>query len=114
MTTVVLRSAEGAEARVSLYGGQVTSWKTFGGDDALFLSSKAVFAPGKVGAKARPSALGQCALLSSVFANQAARRRFEAGFRCVSPNSATWAPSPPPMGSRERPCGESRGRRMTA
>ncbi|XP_062090593.1 putative glucose-6-phosphate 1-epimerase isoform X2 [Humulus lupulus] len=40
---VVLRSPHGASARVSLYGGQVTSWRNEHGEELLFTSSKAIF-----------------------------------------------------------------------
>ncbi|KAM6584592.1 hypothetical protein CsatB_011594 [Cannabis sativa] len=40
---VVLRSPHGASARVSLYGGQVTSWRNDHGEELLFTSSKAIF-----------------------------------------------------------------------
>ncbi|XP_020539513.1 putative glucose-6-phosphate 1-epimerase isoform X1 [Jatropha curcas] len=42
---VVLRNPRGASARVSLYGGQVLSWKTDQGEELLFTSSKAIFKP---------------------------------------------------------------------
>ncbi|KAI9108376.1 hypothetical protein K1719_020567 [Acacia pycnantha] len=44
---VVLRNKRGASARVSLYGGQVLSWKTERGEELLFTSSKAIFSPPK-------------------------------------------------------------------
>ncbi|XP_065858685.1 putative glucose-6-phosphate 1-epimerase [Euphorbia lathyris] len=42
---VSLRNARGASVRVSLYGGQVLSWKTDQGEELLFTSSKAIFKP---------------------------------------------------------------------
>ncbi|KAK9668363.1 hypothetical protein RND81_13G055200 [Saponaria officinalis] len=42
---VILRNARGATARISLYGGQVLSWKNEQGEELLFISSKAVFKP---------------------------------------------------------------------
>ncbi|KAJ4954881.1 hypothetical protein NE237_011664 [Protea cynaroides] len=44
---VVLRSPRGACARVSLYGGQVVSWRNDRGEELLFTSSKAIFKPPK-------------------------------------------------------------------
>ncbi|XVE77231.1 hypothetical protein DITRI_Ditri13aG0045500 [Diplodiscus trichospermus] len=44
---VVLRSPRGTSARVSLHGGQVTSWKNEQGEELLFTSSKAIFNPPK-------------------------------------------------------------------
>lgn len=44
---VVLRNPLGASARVSLYGGQVVSWKNDQGEELLFTSSKAIFKPPK-------------------------------------------------------------------
>ncbi|KAH1107285.1 hypothetical protein J1N35_011053 [Gossypium stocksii] len=42
---VVLRNPRGASARVSLYGGQVLSWRTDRGEELLFASTKAIFKP---------------------------------------------------------------------
>jgi glucose-6-phosphate 1-epimerase len=42
---VVLRNPRGAYVKVSLYGGQVLSWRTDRGEELLFTSSKAVFKP---------------------------------------------------------------------
>ncbi|GMH09350.1 hypothetical protein Nepgr_011191 [Nepenthes gracilis] len=42
---VVLRSSRGASALISLYGGQVLSWKAEQGEELLFISSKAIFKP---------------------------------------------------------------------
>ncbi|KAJ6308045.1 hypothetical protein OIU76_017757 [Salix suchowensis] len=42
---VVLRSRRGASARVSLYGGQVLSWRTDQDEELLFTSSKETFKP---------------------------------------------------------------------
>ncbi|KAK4262851.1 hypothetical protein QN277_028355 [Acacia crassicarpa] len=44
---VVLRNKRGDSARVSLYGGQVLSWKNERGEELLFTSSKAIFSPPK-------------------------------------------------------------------
>ncbi|KAB1219554.1 putative glucose-6-phosphate 1-epimerase [Morella rubra] len=44
---VVLRNRQGALARVSLHGGQVTSWRNEHGEELLFTSSKAIFKPPK-------------------------------------------------------------------
>ncbi|XP_052194162.1 putative glucose-6-phosphate 1-epimerase [Diospyros lotus] len=44
---VVLRNPQGASVRVSLYGGQVTSWRSDRGEELLFTSSKAIFKPPK-------------------------------------------------------------------
>ncbi|MFQ6633396.1 hypothetical protein Gotur_010698 [Gossypium turneri] len=44
---IVLRSPRGASARVSLHGGQVTSWRNEQGGELLFTSSKAIFKPPK-------------------------------------------------------------------
>ncbi|CAM8981506.1 unnamed protein product [Rhodiola kirilowii] len=44
---VVLRNPQGASARVSLHGGQVTSWRNDYGEELLFTSSKAIFKPPK-------------------------------------------------------------------
>ncbi|KAG2720508.1 hypothetical protein I3760_02G038800 [Carya illinoinensis] len=40
---VVLRNPQGALVRVSLHGGQVTSWRNKHGEELLFTSSKAMF-----------------------------------------------------------------------
>ncbi|KAJ7962517.1 Glucose-6-phosphate 1-epimerase [Quillaja saponaria] len=40
---IVLRNPQGASARVSLHGGQVTSWRNKQGEELLFTSNKAVF-----------------------------------------------------------------------
>lgn len=42
---VLLQNPRGASARVSLYGGQVLSWKTERDEELLFISSKANFKP---------------------------------------------------------------------
>ncbi|WCJ26443.1 Galactose mutarotase-like superfamily protein [Euphorbia peplus] len=42
---VLLRNTHGASVRVSLYGGQVMSWKNDQGEELLFTSSKAFFKP---------------------------------------------------------------------
>lgn len=44
---VVLRNPQGASAKVSLHGGQVTSWRNEHGEELLFSSSKAIFKPPK-------------------------------------------------------------------
>ncbi|ONK69828.1 uncharacterized protein A4U43_C05F27160 [Asparagus officinalis] len=44
---VVLRVPRGASARVSLFGGQVISWRNERGEEQLFTSSKAIFKPPK-------------------------------------------------------------------
>lgn len=44
---VVLRNPQGASARVSFHGGQVTSWRNEHGEELLFTSSKALFKPPK-------------------------------------------------------------------
>ncbi|CAI9101182.1 OLC1v1038444C1 [Oldenlandia corymbosa var. corymbosa] len=44
---IVLRNAQGASARVSLHGGQVTSWRNDRGEELLFTSNKAIFKPPK-------------------------------------------------------------------
>lgn len=44
---VVLQNQQGASARVSLLGGQVTSWRNKHGEELLFTSSKAIFQPPK-------------------------------------------------------------------
>ncbi|KAL8138519.1 hypothetical protein V2J09_004520 [Rumex salicifolius] len=44
---VVLRNPQGASARVSMHGGQVTSWKNDQGEELLFTSNKATFRPPK-------------------------------------------------------------------
>ncbi|XP_021887550.1 putative glucose-6-phosphate 1-epimerase [Carica papaya] len=44
---VVLRNPHGASARVSLHGGQVTSWRNEQGEELLFTSTKAIFKPPK-------------------------------------------------------------------
>ncbi|PON44319.1 Glucose-6-phosphate 1-epimerase [Parasponia andersonii] len=44
---VLLKNSRGAIVRVSLYGGQVRSWKNERGEELLFTSSKAVFKPPK-------------------------------------------------------------------
>ncbi|KAA8516135.1 hypothetical protein F0562_019314 [Nyssa sinensis] len=44
---VVLRNPQGASVRVSLHGGQVTSWRNDRGEELLFTSSKAIFKPPK-------------------------------------------------------------------
>lgn len=44
---VVLRSPQGASARVSLHGGHITSWRSEHGEELLFTSSKAIFKPPK-------------------------------------------------------------------
>ncbi|KMT11985.1 hypothetical protein BVRB_5g099470 [Beta vulgaris subsp. vulgaris] len=46
-TQVLLRNHRGATVRISLYGGQVLSWKNEQGDELLFMSSKAMFKPPK-------------------------------------------------------------------
>ncbi|KAH6779946.1 Galactose mutarotase-like superfamily protein [Perilla frutescens var. hirtella] len=40
---VMLRTPQGASARVSLHGAQVISWRTDRGEELLFTSSKAIF-----------------------------------------------------------------------
>ncbi|KAM7472267.1 hypothetical protein LguiA_010450 [Lonicera macranthoides] len=47
MDQVVIRNPQGASARVSLHGGQVTSWRTDRGEELLFTSNKAIFKPPK-------------------------------------------------------------------
>lgn len=42
---VILRNNRGATARISLYGGQVLSWKNEHGDELLFKSNKAMSKP---------------------------------------------------------------------
>lgn len=42
---VILQNTKGASARISLYGGQVLSWKNEQGEELLFMSSKATFKP---------------------------------------------------------------------
>ncbi|CAH9108278.1 unnamed protein product [Cuscuta epithymum] len=42
---VVLRTPHGASARVSLNGGQITSWRNARGEELLFTSSKAIKSP---------------------------------------------------------------------
>ncbi|GAB4857485.1 hypothetical protein Ancab_015394 [Ancistrocladus abbreviatus] len=42
---VILRNSRGGSALVSLYGGQVLSWKNEQGEELLFMSSKAIFKP---------------------------------------------------------------------
>ncbi|XP_075500439.1 putative glucose-6-phosphate 1-epimerase isoform X1 [Primulina tabacum] len=44
---VVLRDFSGYSAEVSLYGGQVTSWKNKRGEELLFVSSKSAYKPPK-------------------------------------------------------------------
>ncbi|KAH7513795.1 putative glucose-6-phosphate 1-epimerase [Ziziphus jujuba] len=44
---VVLQNHRGASVRVSLYGGQVLSWRNDRGEELLFTSSKAIFKPPK-------------------------------------------------------------------
>ncbi|KAL2902807.1 putative glucose-6-phosphate 1-epimerase [Bienertia sinuspersici] len=44
-TQIILRNRRGDSARISLYGGQVISWKHANGDELLFMSSKATFKP---------------------------------------------------------------------
>lgn len=44
---IALRNPQGASARVSLHGGQVTSWRNDRGEELLFTSSKAIFKPPK-------------------------------------------------------------------
>ncbi|KAF9617756.1 hypothetical protein IFM89_038518 [Coptis chinensis] len=44
---VTLRSPRGASTRVSLYGGQVISWRNDRGEELLFTSNKAIFKPPK-------------------------------------------------------------------
>lgn len=44
---VILRNPQGASVRVSLHGGQVTSWRNDQGEELLFTSSKAIFKPPK-------------------------------------------------------------------
>ncbi|KNA13681.1 hypothetical protein SOVF_114440 [Spinacia oleracea] len=45
ITQIILRNQRGATVRISLYGGQVLSWKNEHGDELLFMSSKATFKP---------------------------------------------------------------------
>ncbi|KAI4328871.1 hypothetical protein L6164_021193 [Bauhinia variegata] len=40
---IVLRNPQGASARVSLHGAQITSWRNENGEELLFTSSKAIF-----------------------------------------------------------------------
>jgi len=47
LVCVNLRTERGATARISLYGGQLLSWCTSDGIERIFLSSKALFQPGK-------------------------------------------------------------------
>ncbi|GKU87992.1 hypothetical protein SLEP1_g2310 [Rubroshorea leprosula] len=44
---VVLRNPQGASVKVSLQGGQITSWRNEHGEELLFTSSKAIFKPPK-------------------------------------------------------------------
>lgn len=44
---IVLRNPQGASARVSLHGGQVSSWRSDRGEELLFTSNKAIFKPPK-------------------------------------------------------------------
>ncbi|KAK3024242.1 hypothetical protein RJ639_043618 [Escallonia herrerae] len=44
---VMLRNPQGASAKVSLHGGQITSWRNDRGEELLFTSSKAIFKPPK-------------------------------------------------------------------
>lgn len=44
---VVIRNPHGASARVSLHGGQITSWRNEHGEELLFTSNKAIFKPPK-------------------------------------------------------------------
>ncbi|KAI9180919.1 hypothetical protein LWI28_009434 [Acer negundo] len=44
---VVLRNPHGASVKISLHGGQVTSWRNEHGEELLFTSSKASFKPPK-------------------------------------------------------------------
>ncbi|KAE8726119.1 putative glucose-6-phosphate 1-epimerase [Hibiscus syriacus] len=44
---VLLKNPRGASAKVSLQGGQVTSWRNEQGEELLFTSSKAIFKPPK-------------------------------------------------------------------
>lgn len=46
LPAIQLRSPDGAEAIVLLYGGHLVSWKPAGGDERLYMSDKAVFKPG--------------------------------------------------------------------
>jgi glucose-6-phosphate 1-epimerase len=43
---IMLTSDDSAHAEIYLYGAHVTSWIPAGGDEALFLSPKAIFQPG--------------------------------------------------------------------
>ncbi|XP_021757607.1 putative glucose-6-phosphate 1-epimerase [Chenopodium quinoa] len=45
ITQIILRNLRGDTVRISLYGGQVLSWKNEQGDELLFMSSKATFKP---------------------------------------------------------------------
>lgn len=57
---VVLRNPRGASARVSLHGGQVTSWRNEHGEELLFTSSKAIFKPPKAMRGGIPICFPQC------------------------------------------------------
>lgn len=47
MPKVLLRHVSGATAELYLHGAHLTSWQTAQGEELLFLSERAVFAPGK-------------------------------------------------------------------
>src|SRR4051812_40962098 len=47
LPSVQLTHADGSSAKVTLHGGHVVSWKDRLGVERLFMSKKAVFAPGK-------------------------------------------------------------------
>lgn len=42
---LILQNAKGATTQISLYGGQVLSWKNEKGEELLFMNSKATFKP---------------------------------------------------------------------
>ncbi|CAO2819162.1 unnamed protein product [Amaranthus hypochondriacus] len=42
---VIIRNSRGASVRISLYGGQVLSWRNEQGEELLFMSSRATFKP---------------------------------------------------------------------
>ncbi|GLT46615.1 hypothetical protein SLA2020_203590 [Shorea laevis] len=44
---VVVRNPQGSSVKVSLHGGQITSWRNEQGEELLFTSSKAIFKPPK-------------------------------------------------------------------
>ncbi|KAK4483509.1 hypothetical protein RD792_010706 [Penstemon davidsonii] len=93
---VVLRSPQGASARVSLHGGQVISWRNDRGEELLFTSSKAIL-------KSPKAMRGGISICFPQFANCGSTELH--GFA----RNRIWAieDNPPPLPPNNNPTGKS-------